>query len=46
MAGLVTTETAGLNTINFANRRISLPSGDGCVKASLRQPGENAECRR
>lgn len=43
MAGLVTTETSGLNTINFANYKISLLADNGCIKVSVCQPGDNAE---
>lgn len=43
MAGLVTTETSGLNTINFANYKISLLTDKSCIKISLCQPGDNTE---
>lgn len=40
---LVTTETSRLNTINFANYRISLLSDNSCSKVSLRKPEDSAE---
>lgn len=35
MVGPVTTETSRLNTINFANYKISLLLNNGCVKIFL-----------
>lgn len=40
---LVTTETSGLNIINFANYRTSLLSDNGCTKISLCGPGDNLD---